>query len=137
MPLLHMLLGNNMSAQHPTNSAFYHAQPVAQDHGILVCRVFDNDHMIENINLQLPVSVMQQIASGVIKDVPITANNGVLPSQTFRFNILIPGQTAKLRIDRVHVNWGNATQDLTDASREHQNPTKRRFGFILCDCSFI
>ena len=126
-----------MSSQHQTNAQFYCAQPVAQDHGILVCRVFENDRMIENVNLQLPISVMQQIASGVIEDVPITAGAGVLPSQTFRFNILIPGQTAKLRIDRVHVNWGNATQDLTDASREHQNPNKHRFGFILCDCSFI
>ena len=126
-----------MSSQHSTNASFYHAMPIATDHGILVCRVFDGDRMIENINLQLPMTQLQQIASGVIKDVPITANAGTLPSQAFRFNFLIPGQTAKLRIDRVHMNWGNATQDITDASREHQNPQKRRFGFVLCDCVFV
>lgn len=124
-----------MSTQHPTNSAFYSAFPIGLDYGILVCRVFENDRMVENLELQLPILTLSQIAVGAITEVPITAA-ATMPQNNFRFNYLIPMQTAKIKIDRVHMNWGNATQDLTDDSRSHQNPQKRRFGFMLCDCSF-
>lgn len=127
-----------MSTQHPSNAAFHCAYPISPANGILVARVFSDDHVVETMQLQLPLSTLASIAIGVVDEIPFLANAVADElGNTFRFNYLNSGTQGKIKITHVHLNFGNATQDTEDATLSHLSSATRRFGIVFADCKFV
>lgn len=127
-----------MSTQHPSNTSFHCAYPISLNNGILVARVFSDDHVVETMQLQLPLSTLASISIGVVDEIPFLANAVADElGNTFRFNYLNSGAQGKIKITHVHLNFGNATQDTEDATLSHLSASPRRFGIVFADCKFI